>query len=206
MIRCNYYNYSYFLFFYLASILPFSLSILSFLNQPSKFHEWYVIPFFSCRIILWKMCDSVQQWKQWLWKMFKTKTCVLTNFLIEIYCQWIPWIYNHELTMRCWCCKSSVGFCSFILNLNLNLFTNVTYSYSLNVPNLSKQPIYQQWIYHYVPSCFSGDICMTATIPHRNAIRCSMMFNTRDVKTSNLLLLNYFKFYSIFYTHHWIFT
>lgn len=65
-----------------------------------------------------------------------------------------PWIYNHELTMRCWCCKSSFGFCSFILNLNLNLFTNVTYSYSLNVPNLSKQPIYQQWIYHYVPSCF----------------------------------------------------
>ena len=36
---------------------------------------------------------------------------------------------------------------------------------------------------------FSGDKCVTAKIPHRNAIRCSMMFNTRDVKTLKFIII-----------------
>ena len=95
-----------------------------------------------------------------------------------------------QKTMCWWYCKSSNGFphYSFILYLNLNLFTYVTYSIYLIVPNLSSSR--QQHAQSLHSFLFSGDKCVMANNPHRNEIWRSVMFNARDVKTQKFIIIN----------------
>ena len=137
MMKYNYYTLSFFLFFSLASTLHLSLSIhRSLLNEPTKSCKWC----FFCYLKIFENLWSGLMWTTMTMKKYSTCNKPLLRF--DKFSNWnLMEMDSSDLqkTMCWWYCKSSNGFphYSFILYLNLNLFTYVTYSIYLIVPNLS---------------------------------------------------------------------